>query len=169
MSTLFTPAANGVLHAADVAQLLPRRAVKPSNVAIASNTTLQNDSALLLSVDASAEYEITGKIIYTQGVTGQLKMGWSAPTGAVMDWTAVGLASSVTAAASGSIDVTTWTITASPVVGGTNAVTVAAHIFGHLTTSTTAGTLQFKWAQSVSSATGVTVFAGSYLIARQIA
>jgi hypothetical protein len=165
---LWTPTSGLELTAAEMVQLLPVTAVKLSDVAQASTTTLVNDAALFLPVAANATYEITMFVIYTQGTVGQLKFGWSAPSGATFDWTTIGLVISVTSADNGSYTAQALVVTDTKIVGGAATNTVM-RVTGRLVTSSTSGTLNFKWAQSVSSATGTAVKAGSYIIGRQIA
>lgn len=167
MSALFTPLAGQELTAANLAQLIPVTAVKLSDVAQVTSTTLVNDAALFIPVAANAIYEVSMFIIYTQGTVGLLNMGFTGPTAATFDWTAVGLAASVTGADNGSYVSQARTIADTRMVGGFT-TNCTCRIEGRLVTSSTSGTLNFQWAQSVGSATGTTVKKGSFMIARQI-
>lgn len=168
MSALWTPTAGLELTAAEMVQLMPITAVKLSDVAQASTTTLVNDAALFIPVAANASYEVSMFVIYTQGTVGQLKFGWSAPSGATFDWTCLGLVISVTAADNGSYTAQALTVSDTKTVGGASTNTVL-QVSGRLVTSSTSGTLNMKWAQSASSATGTSVKAGSFIVGRQIA
>lgn len=154
----------------DLNKLVPLRAFKPSDVAIANSAALTADADLVLTVSANAEYEITVHAIYTAGGTGLFQVGFSGPAAATFDWVALGLANSVTASDSGSYTALARAIGDSKNLGAAGAGTpVVARIQGRLVTSSTAGAFTFKWAQAVSNATGTTVKAGSYMRAVQIA
>lgn len=148
--------------------LVPLRAIKPSDVAIANNATVVADADLVLTVVANAEYEVTVHCIYTAGATGLLQVGFSGPTAATMDWSVLGLANSVTASDSGSYTALERAITDTKNVGAAGTGTpLAVWIRGFLLTGANAGSLTFKWAQAVSNATGTTVKANSRMIARR--
>lgn len=168
MTALWTPTSGLELTAAEMVQLLPLTAVKLSDVAQASATTLVNDAALFIPVAANATYEVSLFVIYTQGTVGQLKFQWAAPSGATFDWTCLGLVTSVTSADNGSYTAQALTLTDTKIVGGASTNTIM-QAMGRLVISSTSGTLNFKWAQSASSATGTAVKAGSFIVGRQIA
>lgn len=148
--------------------LVPLRAIKPSDVAIANNAVVVADADLVLTVVANAEYEVTVHCIYTAGATGLLQVGFSGPTAATMDWSVLGLANSVTASDSGLYTALSRTIADTKNLGASGAGTpVVARVEGYLLTGANAGSLTFKWAQAVSNATGTTVKANSRMIARR--
>lgn len=154
--------------AAQWATLVPRSAFKASDTARASTTTLTADPDLSVAVDASAAYEISLHVIYTQGTLGQLFMGFTGPAAATFDWGLIGLAVGTTASDTGSFTASACTIGTTKAVGG-NTIANFIRVEGRLLVDVTSGSLTYRWAQSASSATGVTVKAGSYMIARQIA
>lgn len=136
--------------------------VKAANQAVTSSTTLVNDNELFLSVAASAVYQLDGWIPYDGAFSaGDFKTDWSVPTGATMLWSPNGpstggsaLYTSNTVAAGTTVSIGTY---------GTGGAYTSASVRGRLVTSTTAGTLQFKWAQNSSNATATTVYAGAWI------
>jgi hypothetical protein len=157
-----------VLAAADVnAWFVPLVAKKPTTQSVVSQaTTMQNDTALVLPVAASAIYEMKAHIIYNAAAAADIILGWTAPAAAAMDWVTDGL---ITSESTGidAVSRSAQSIGSQPGVGGdpTNRVVLP---YGILTTGATAGNLQFQWMQNVSSATATQVVAGSALILRRI-
>jgi len=135
-----------------------------------TNNTIQNDDQLFVSVAANSQYKVEMFLIYQATATPLIKIGWTAPAGATFNWVANGLASSVTASSSGVILRAGQVLADNPVLGtfGSIGVSNIALPSGWLTT-TTAGTLQFQWAQSVTNATGSVVKAGSKIWLRKVA
>jgi hypothetical protein len=156
-----------VLFASDVnSWFVPLAAVKGSNQSVTNSTVLVNDSALVVSVAASATYWFQLFCEY-EGVNGaDLKWQFTVPAGATVHgvtmyhqvssglgitWDQFAAATTKTAAGSGA---------------GT-AVCMTA--FGTCATAGTAGSLQFQFAQNVANATATIVHAGSSLVAPRIA
>jgi hypothetical protein len=145
--------------------------IKTNDQSIVSSTTPANDSQLVLPVLANATYEMDLDLIYAAvASTGMLKLAWSGPTGAVMGWCTYGLATTSTTS-SGSITMAHQAIGDNPVLGSAAANTTNVHCNprGILTTSTTAGSLQFMWAQGASNASATIVKAGSRLKLKRVA
>lgn len=170
MPALPTFPVNGHPTGAQMTSLLPTRAAKAADTSTASSIVLVADPDLLLPVAATSEYEVTLHVIYTAGGTGLITVGFTGPAGATFDWYTDGLANTVTATDSGIATFLARALTDTKNLGAAGAATpVVTRISGRLVTSVTAGTLTFRWAQSVSSATGTTVKAGSFMVLRQIA
>lgn len=155
--------------AAQMATLVCRQAFKAGDTARALTTTLTADPDLSVAVDASATYEVSMHVMYTQGTLGQLFMGFTGPAGATFDWGLIGLAVGTTASDTGSFTASACTIGTTKAVGGNISPANFVRVEGRLVVDVTSGSLTYRWAQSASNATGVTVKAGSYMIARQIA
>jgi len=146
-------------------------AIKAANETVNGSATLQNDDALVLTVVASAKYILDAYVIYDSGTTPDFKCAWVGPSGATLQWSVGGLAAA-SSAVSGSVVLAVAAIGDAGVqaVGGAGAGTpVAAIIRGLLTVSTTAGTLQFRWAQNTSDASDTIVVAGSYMRLTRVA
>lgn len=168
MAALPVFAAGGRITAAALTSLLPVRASKPSDTTVVSTTTIAADPDLAVAVVANAEYEIDLHLIYAQGTTAQLTFGWTGPASATMTWFPIGLDVTVTASQTGSVRVVPQTIGSTQTYGG-NSTPTTCGAFGRLITSATAGLLTLRWGPSVSNATGLTLKADSYLVAKQIA
>jgi hypothetical protein len=150
---------------AAVAELRPIRARKTGPQSVTSSTTLVDDSELLLPVDGSSEYEVLGLVFFSAAVAGDLKIGWSGPSGAGFSWSFGGGPSTISSAS----DI--WyhgsnTIGGTDIAGGTGSNAIL-RVAGVLTT-TNAGTLLLRWAQGTSSGTATSIVAPSVLIARKI-
>src|SRR5581483_6501503 len=138
---------------------------KSANETVNTSAALQNDDQLVLSVLASSKYILDAYIIYDTNTTADFRCSWVGPSGATLAWTVTGLATASTAV-SGSIIMAVAAIGDGgvQVIGGAGSGTqVAARITGLLTVSTTAGTLQFRWAQGTSDASDTIVVADSYM------
>jgi len=131
---------------------------------IASNTTVGDDTVLFLAVAANSTYLLSSQIIYTADPAGDLKIGWSGPASATLDWNTGSIDSISSSAASPTL----WsanTIAGTDVAGGVSAVgtPVVCRPLGVLVTSATSGTFKFRWAQGTSSVNGTQVRASSWI------
>jgi hypothetical protein len=160
-------AAGSRITASEVQAVAPLAAYKSADQSITSSAVLTNDSALFVSVLASATYYFKMYIKYEGGTQGSadMKIGWAVPTGTTMSYERLALNTS------GAADVGTPTDQSGTPTFGSNGAgnsrTLVAE--GTVLTSTTAGTLQFKWAQGTSNGTATIVHAGSALVLWQIA
>lgn len=157
-----------VVSADEMQALLPLPVRKSANQSVTSSTTLVNDNELFLSVVANATYEMWMYLVYDADTVGQLKIGFTGPSGFLLDWTTGGESSTT----SGTSGVPYWgyafagsTINYGAAGGGTLMV---ARPSGILTTASTAGTFQLQWAQAASSATSTTVHVTSTMVLRRI-
>jgi hypothetical protein len=131
---------------------------KSSDQTVTSSTTLVNDSQLKFAVAASETY-IFQAWLYTYAADGtpDIKVTFTGPAGSTVLWSS----SQVIFNAGGS---TTLTVVAP---GATTADLFvdsnlrAIQLYGTILNSSTAGDLQFQWAQNTSSANGTSVKAGS--------
>jgi hypothetical protein len=152
--------ASGRITAAQLEALVPRTIIKVADETVNNSTTLQNDDELLFPVAASAKYTIHGRIKFITGATPDLKFGWTFPTGLTMDYSIIGFSGGTFAAYA-------FDQTSTPEVDGAG-VNDEFFIDGVVTVSTTAGTLQFQWAQNTLNATDSKVLAKSYLTLQQV-
>ena len=130
-------------------------ALKTVNETVSSNTTLQNDDALLWAVAANATYALDLRLLYNSGATGDLKVQFTAPASATMSW------GGIWANTSGALtNPSNNNLASVQSMGGGGDFSATIH--GTLTTVGTAGTLQLQWAQNTSDATNTTVYAGSW-------
>ena len=132
----------------------------------ASGSTLGNDSALVLALQASAVYRFALVFGYTGGTLGSsdLKFGWSLPSGASMGYSVYGNTTAGAATAA-----PWYTDSSSPAALGSNGSTpISAVMAGTVAVSASAGNLQFQFARNASSGTAPTVLAGAALLAWQV-
>lgn len=135
---------------------------KSADTARTSTTTLTNDPHLSVAVQANAVYVVTCNLKYDGAAAGDLKVGWTVPSSASLDWTLVGLGAA--AAAYTDDQVGGFQTLSTPTIGAIAAGTFAGLLMvGLLVTSVTAGSLVLQWAQGTSSGTATTVFANSFL------
>ena len=159
--TADSTAATGLAWAAAPASGATVKSVrKSSDQTVTSSTTLVNDSQLKFAVEASATY-IFEAWLYTYAADGtpDIKVTFTGPAGSTVLWSS----SQVIFNAGGS---TTLTVVSA---GGTAADLFvdsnlrAIQLYGTILNSSTAGDLQFQFAQNTSSANGTSVKAGSYI------
>jgi hypothetical protein len=94
--------------------------------------------------------------VFSGGTTGDIKFDWAVPSGTVLRW------SDQTGASGLNSDVDVYSAP-----GGTTQV--AFQIWATVVTSSTAGNVQFRWAQNVSDTTATIVRANSYLQLTRVA
>lgn len=145
-------------------EMLPLEAMKPSNTARTSTTTLTADPDLTFALEANAAYDFELELLYNGGTNGSsdLKFAFTGPSGFTM--TLGGLLVTIPAgvASTGGTQGTTFT-------SGTNGTSTPLwlRLSGRLATSSTVGSLTLTWAQNTSSATATTLTAGSKMRARR--
>lgn len=152
--------------------MLPDTIVKSATESVTSSTTLQDDNELFAPVAANAVYDVFLHLLHDSDATaaGDIKIGWSGPSGATMNWGVHGAntsdTSSTTVTAS---NMQTRNIGETAAFGGGDSTGTTAYARGVLYTSATAGTLQLRWAQETSNAVATQVRAQSVLTVRRIA
>lgn len=147
-----------------LASMLPVIVSKAATEPLTASTTMQNDDELFASVAANATYSVMLHLFHDADTTGDIKIGWSGPTGATMNWGAV--VAHVNETSSGTVtavSMQTRIISETQDIGGGASTGTYSVVHGTLITSSTAGTLNFQWAQRSSSATATNVRAGSLL------
>jgi hypothetical protein len=134
-------------------------AYKTASESITASTTYQDDDDLFLPVRASAIYQAQLHVVWTSGTTPDFKIQATVPTGATTTgWTYI---------LNGNIN--DWV----PTVGLTAiAGTGAQESFdatGLVIVATTAGTVQWQWAQNTSDAGATSVGIGSFFTLERMA
>lgn len=154
-------------------QLVPSFVQKGSDETVTSNTTLQDDDELFLSLPV-ATWEITGVIwIFSASTTaGDFKCAFTFPTG-TLSYSATGYHVNY-AAVDGSRDIESFGVVGSSSspsgtvsLGCVAGVSLPVQIRGTLVNSV-AGTLGFQWAENSSNSTSTLVKAGSWLKAQRL-
>jgi hypothetical protein len=160
MTALNKIVAGSRILASEIQAVAPLAAVKGTDQSVTSSTVLVNDNTLFVPVLASVTYFLILQVIYEGGTQGSsdLKFAWTAPSGAAMSVQQ----SSITTAGGSTIGFVRG-------LSGSTAGTSGAgnkwglQLTGTFSTSSTAGTLQFQWAQNTSNGTATIVHAQSAL------
>lgn len=134
---------------------------KTATESLTSSTTVQADDHLVIAIGASEAWEFEAFILCTStSTTPDIKYTFTAPAGATITWFS----------RTQNIANTTVTDNAAITASGTTlalgmaaSATYVIRIRGFITNSTTAGNLQFEWAQNNSSATATDVLINSFL------
>lgn len=135
-----------------------KKVYKASDETVNDSATLQDDDDLVFSIAANEVWAFQCYFIYTSGTTPDIKIGFTAPSGATGYWTR--LANTVA-----NTDFSTPATESLPASGGSD----ARFLVGVIINSSTAGSLQLVWAQDTQDASDTKVLAGSWLIASQLA
>jgi hypothetical protein len=153
------------LTAAMLQGVAPLSAYKGSGQSVTSSTTLVNDSALAIELQANAVYSFILVLGYNGASgAGNLKFGWALPSGSSMGYSLYGNSTS------GSATDGPWeTASSVPALGTSGTGTsLGAVAQGTVSTGSTAGDMQLQWAQNTTNSTATTVLAGSVLLAWQV-
>lgn len=150
-----------VLTASDVNNwLVPTAVYKTADEPVTSSAALQNDDELFVAVAANAEYKFTCWVEYIGAAGGDIKWAWSFPTGTTMRYNCLhNEGGTITLNNSHTIYAETDTGAAAC----TTSVLVALHMTGRVSTGSSSGTLQFRWAQNTSNASATHVRNPSYI------
>lgn len=156
--TADSTAATGVAWATPAAGATIKSVRKSSDQTVTSSTTLVNDSQLLFAVEASATY-IFQAWLYTYAADGtpDIKVTFTGPAGSTVLWSS----SQVIFNAGGTTTLTVVSPGATTADLFVDSNLRAIQLYGTILNSSTAGNLQFQWAQNTSSANGTSVKAGS--------
>lgn len=159
--------AGHIVTNADLTDAFGQIVVKTGNESMTSNTTLQNDDELFLTLAASTKYIVDGLIIYRGATTGDLKLTFTVPSGATGIWSAGG-PNAATSPATDFDSTGNAYATTRAIAGNGAAADMTCHVRGYLDVSTTAGFLQLQWAQNTSDVTATQVRLGSWLKIQKI-
>ncbi len=144
---------------ADTKKIVVRKTAAES---VTSSIALQNDDHLSFAIGVNEVWTFSILAPYTCSAAGQIRVAITIPAGATMDLSANALGNvtpahgnTQTGGTAIQLDTTT----------GTSASLLAS---GTVVNSTTAGTVQFQWAQNASSGTSTTLLINGYLVANRI-
>lgn len=153
-----------------LASMLPTYVTKTSATTRTSTTTLADDPDMQIALAANATYWIEMYIYYSTGAAAFFKDFWNLPAGATGIRSSSGISSSATAT---DVVTTQWTVknagTAIVHGGSTTVSDFTLTLSTGVITTTTAGTLTYQWAQSVSTAVTTAVRNGSFMRVTRIA
>jgi len=157
----------GSVLSALITECRPVHARKTADETVSNSTTLQNDDALFVAVAANCTYELRLYVIYDAGTTADYKWALTYPAGSTLNYTVVTHAADLTFTEPGASAVASGTAVAA---GGNGLGTPRGiHVLGNLVTSTTAGTLQYQWAQNGAVVENTLTKAGSQLVVARLA
>lgn len=153
--------------------LIPRIVLKDGDEVVNNSTTLQNDNALVISLEASKVFEVECILFVNGPINADIKTAWVAGGGLTI------LSKRLCIGGSASNGGAFQAVDKINLAGYTELTDQAAYCAGDATDKTiimekmlvqtsTAGTLQLQWAQIGAVATNTTVFAGSYIKATLI-
>lgn len=147
------------------------RANKTANETVTSSTTLQNDDALTVTLDANSVYRIYILLLMAGVTAGEVKTSWTVPASATGFKCCMGPGSDSTSRDAGATTTMRYgvhTFTTTVNYGMNDAANFVHAVEQGTVTTTTGGTFVLQWAQQASSGTASTIAAGSYLIAEKI-
>lgn len=182
-----TPLAGQRITASLLRSMQPQAARKTADTPRSATTTATADPHLQFEVEANAVYTWWGWIKYDAPAAGDINIDFSAPSGALGEWTAIGVGigrvvgatdaatpvvQADTQASTGyMVRVETTDVAAARAFGGlgTAGTPLSVDLKGTLRMGSTAGTFSLDWAQRVSDATATTVYTDSWIIMLRIA
>lgn len=139
---------------------------------------IQDDNELFIPVLANSHYHLEYMLVYTAKEGEDMEIGWSVPTGSVLEWTHGGLAGGHPSGgtdntAIGRISRNKLSTTTQGWIGGVengSAEVILSGVpgEGHLRTAGTAGNLQFRFGSHFSSAVGIILYAGTTIILQKL-
>jgi hypothetical protein len=132
-----------------------------ANQDVIASTTLVNATNLGFSVAANEVWQATWYLIYNGTTGGDLKIGWTFPTGGTLDTAVVWSGTGGTLARDGAHDTTSPSATLA--LMGTGAIVGPLAVFVTYANGANAGTLQLQFAQFAASGT-TTMVANSCVI-----
>jgi hypothetical protein len=139
---------------------------KNNTTTIQSNTTQTADPELTVNVEANATYLITTYIAYATDPNADIVFGWDFPSGALLSWTPAALSGQGTGD-TGTIRMvsgaTSFTITTA------TSAQQAAIATGTIIIGSTAGVVDFKWAQATSTAANTSLVKGCWIRLERVA
>lgn len=144
---------------------------KTADTSRASNTTPTDDPHLAVTVAPNAVYTVECYIAFIASATGDIRIGFTAPSGSVGAYTVRGPELTVAAGTTTSqvriqslLDFTT-TIP----IGGQTPTHSSAHPIGTVVTGATGGTVAVRWCQNASDPTASTIYAHSWMKLQRMA
>lgn len=168
MPTYPVPLAGQRLTASLLTSMLTLHVNKAIDETVNNSATLQDDNELFLPVAASATYLLTMFLHYQTGDTPDIKFSWSVPSATTMRWSPHGIGNAVTSAI-GDMWVGICTESSVITLGGGGGSAMTAQVMGTVRVSTTAGNLQFRWAQNTATVSDTKVLADSWIELKRIA
>lgn len=129
-----------------------------------NNTTLADDGHLTIPVEANTAYLFESFLLYATDPAADIKLQFTGPAGATLDWGRGGMDSGTTTTTTGASK-TGLAIASAITLGGvtSNVTKLFAMPRGTLVTSGTAGLFTLQWAQQALVASDSTLYAQSWI------
>lgn len=144
----------------------PRYAYKTVSESVTSSITDQFDDELFLPLEPFSIYLVTACYTVSGATTGDLRLGYSVPTGAQGRRHNLGLSANVTSTSGQMrISVHGWP---TAVTYGVTSTAVSIIEEGDIYTQSAGGVLQVQWAQNTSDPTPTVMGANSFLMTRRV-
>ncbi|MDJ0460575.1 hypothetical protein [Streptomyces sp. H27-C3] len=167
------------LRASTLRDMLPMTARKTSDTSRTATTTAVADPHLTFDLVANAVYIMDGWIKFDGPAAADLNIDWTAPSGTLGEWAAMGAGNGQVVSANTTpaliadtqssrgylVRTESTDITAARSFGclGTGLAPLTAVIHGTIRVGSTAGTYSLDWAQLVSDAGATTLYTDSWL------
>jgi len=143
-----------------ITELRPLKIVKSADESITASTAYQDDDELVLAVEANRTYFGRLQIVFASPAAADFKVSATAPSGATLnDWMYI---------YQGVVDTAGPTTGVTAIPGNGAGSKDGFSWAGVLVVSSTAGNVQWRWAQVVSDAGATTVYAKSFFELRMI-
>jgi hypothetical protein len=151
----------GNISATGIGQsLFARKTADTTRTSTAARTA---DPHLTLAVSINATYQLEGYLIFDGSTAGDFAMEMNFPAGSTLNWGGYGQPNGASGT-TGTVLTANMNGTAAVAYGAIGAGTkLTVPINGLLRTAGTSGNFLVSWAQSVSDATGTTLFTDSYI------
>ncbi len=164
LTTLQTLTVSGALTVGGVQLYPPLVARKTANENVNNSTVLQDDDHLAIAVEANAVYLMEAFLLYSTDPAADIKLQFTGPAGATLDWGRGGIDSGATTTTTGASK-TAIAIAAAVTLGGitSNTTQLFAMPRGTLVTAGTAGTFRLQWCQQAGVANNSTLYAQSWV------
>jgi len=177
------PLAGETLTASLLRLMLPQTARKTADTSRAATTTATADDHLTFTVEADAVYVWNGWLKYEAATAGDFVVDFTAPSGALGEWTGHGAgitpvsANSTPTLQNNTQDTSGYMLRVESndvmqfrTFGGLGAgIALSVLIFGTLRVGATAGTFSLDWCQGTSSATATILYTDSWITLQRIA
>jgi hypothetical protein len=135
---------------------------KSADETVSGTLTIQDDDELFFSADANSTYAINLELVMEKGstVTNRILGGWSYPSGSTGQFSASGLQSaySLISATAGML----------PDYATTSTGPIFTMVLCVIKTSSTSGTIKFRWGLAQATTPSITVKKGSRMLVRKL-
>jgi len=129
---------------------------KSADETVNNSAVLQDDNHLSFSIGANEVWAFKWFLMYTSGATPDLKLKFSLPSGATMNYMT-------------QFDFSSYTEASTLVLPGGAGNPLVETTHGIIFNASSAGTVQLQWAQNTATAVDSKVLKGSYIIAHKLA